>query len=61
MWLATLPMYALPEMAAANARLWAAIRERLEAAGLADLPALLSPAPSALPEAIAPGTLFSQM
>ncbi|WP_419758469.1 phosphate/phosphite/phosphonate ABC transporter substrate-binding protein [Acidisoma sp.] len=61
MWRASLPMYALPEMAAANAALWAAVRERLEAAGIAALPALLSPAPAALPGAIAPGTLFSQM
>jgi len=61
MWRASLPMYALPEMAAANARLWATIREKLAAAGLAELPALLSPPPTALPEAIAPETLFSQM
>ena len=52
-------MYALPEMAAANAELWAAIRERL--ADVEDVPALLSPAGTALPEAIAPDTLFSQM
>jgi ABC-type phosphate/phosphonate transport system substrate-binding protein len=56
---AWLPMYALPEMAAANAELWAAIRERL--ADVEDVPALLSPAGTALPEAIAPDTLFSQM
>ena len=55
---ASLPMYALPEMAAANAALWAAIRERLDGA---EAPARLSPAPAALPEAILPGTLFSQM
>ena len=55
---ASMPMYALPEMAAANAALWAAIRERL---GVAEAPARLSPAPSALPEAIGPDTLFSQM
>jgi ABC-type phosphate/phosphonate transport system substrate-binding protein len=61
MWLASLPMYALPEMAAANAALWAAIRAELAAAGLPALPALLSPTPLALPEEIAPETLFSQM
>ena len=54
-------MYALPEMAAANAALWAAIGERLEVAGVEAVPAVLSPAPMALPGTIAPGTLFSQM
>jgi ABC-type phosphate/phosphonate transport system substrate-binding protein len=61
MWLASLPMYALPEMAAANAALWAAIREELAAAGFHGLPTLLSPPPLALPEAITRQTLFSQM
>ncbi len=55
---ASLPMYALPEMAAANDALWAAIRAGLAAEGL---PAALAPPPMALPEAIAPETLFSQM
>jgi hypothetical protein len=54
-----LPMYALPEMAAANAAVWAAVREKLT--DIEALPALLAPLPTALPEAIAPGTLFSQM
>jgi ABC-type phosphate/phosphonate transport system substrate-binding protein len=54
-------MYALPEMAAANTALWAAIRERLTVAGIEALPEALSPAPSTLPVAIAPETLFSQM
>ena len=58
---ASLPMYALPEMAEANAALWAAVRERLAAAGMPGLPAILSALPMALPEAIAPETLFSQM
>jgi ABC-type phosphate/phosphonate transport system substrate-binding protein len=53
---ASLPMYALPEMAAANSALWAAVRARL---GHGD--AALSPAPLALPAAIGPETLFSQM
>jgi ABC-type phosphate/phosphonate transport system substrate-binding protein len=61
MWLASLPMYALPEMTAANAALWDAIRERLAAAGVAAVPAVLSSVPMALPQAIAPETLFSQM
>jgi ABC-type phosphate/phosphonate transport system substrate-binding protein len=54
-------MYALPEMAAANAALWAAIRAALTAEGMGDLPAALSPTPPTLPEAILPGTVFSQM
>jgi ABC-type phosphate/phosphonate transport system substrate-binding protein len=61
MWLASLPMYALPEMAVANAALWAAIREELAAAGLNGLPTLLSPTPLMLPEEITRETLFSQM
>lgn len=55
---ADLPMYALPEMAAANAALWAALRAAL---GEEALPAALSPAGLALPDAIDPGTVFSQM
>jgi ABC-type phosphate/phosphonate transport system substrate-binding protein len=58
MWRAALPMYALPEMAPANAALWAAVRGRLD---LAEAPAELSPTPTALPAAIVPETLFSQM
>jgi ABC-type phosphate/phosphonate transport system substrate-binding protein len=58
MWSASLPMYALPDMAAPNAALWAAVRARLD---VAEAPERLSPAPIALPAAIAPDTLFSQM
>lgn len=54
--IASLPMYALPEMAELNATLWSALQA---AAGLA--PAMLSPSPVALPAALAPDTLFSQM
>jgi ABC-type phosphate/phosphonate transport system substrate-binding protein len=54
-------MYALPEMAAANAALWVAVRERLAGESVEALPEALSPAPMALPEAITPETLFSQM
>jgi ABC-type phosphate/phosphonate transport system substrate-binding protein len=59
--LASLPMYALPEMAAANAAFWAAIRAGLAAEGIAGLPATLSATPSGLPQSIVPETLFSQM
>ncbi len=56
-------MYAMPEMAAANAALWEALRAVLEAAidERMPLPAALSPAALSLPETIDPATLFSQM
>lgn len=53
---ALLPMYALPEMAAANAAFWAAVRQEVPG-----LPEHLSPAPPHLPAAIEPATIFSQM
>jgi ABC-type phosphate/phosphonate transport system substrate-binding protein len=58
---ATLPMYALHGMEPLNGALWDAIRTALEAEGIGDLPAQLSPAPPSLPAAIAPETLLSQM
>ncbi|HTI03630.1 MAG TPA: PhnD/SsuA/transferrin family substrate-binding protein [Acidisoma sp.] len=59
---ASLPMYALPEMAAANAALWDALREGLgEEQRAAVLPETLRPAGLALPAAIDRGTLFTQM
>jgi hypothetical protein len=58
---AALPMYALQGMAPVNEALWAAIRATLDAEGIGDLPAHLSPSALALPAAIAPATLFSQM
>jgi ABC-type phosphate/phosphonate transport system substrate-binding protein len=54
---ASLPMYALPEMAAANDALWLALR----AAADIEEPQALSPSPLALPGTIAPDTVFSQM
>ncbi len=53
---AFLPMYALPELAAANAALWAALTRAVPG-----LPAALSPAPAGLPGVILPETVFSQM
>jgi len=53
---ALLPMYALPEMAGANAAFWAALRQEVPG-----LPDHLSPAPPHLPAAIEPTTIFSQM
>jgi ABC-type phosphate/phosphonate transport system substrate-binding protein len=58
---ASLPMYALPGMDAANTALWDALREGLAAAGVRAAPAALSPPPMALPDSILPETLFSQM
>jgi ABC-type phosphate/phosphonate transport system substrate-binding protein len=51
-----LPMYALPEMAAANDAFYAALRQAVPG-----LPDHLSPAPPHLPAAIAPEIVFSQM
>ncbi len=55
--IAALPMYALPEMAEANAALWAALHAEMGEAA----PAALAPSALALPGAIAPDTVFSQM
>ncbi|HEX3984457.1 MAG TPA: PhnD/SsuA/transferrin family substrate-binding protein [Acidisoma sp.] len=55
--IACLPMYALPEMATANAALWSALAAELEP----EAPEVLTPSPLALPDEIAPDTLFSQM
>jgi ABC-type phosphate/phosphonate transport system substrate-binding protein len=59
--LAWLPMYALPEMAAANAALWAALHEALAESGLTETPLVLTPAPLALPPRLVAETFFSQM
>jgi ABC-type phosphate/phosphonate transport system substrate-binding protein len=59
--LAWLPMYALPEMAAANAALWAALAEALAESGLTETPLALTPAPLALPPRLVSETFFSQM
>lgn len=45
--IAALPMYAFPHTAAAEARLWASIRDRLRAAGI-DAPEVLAPPPDDL-------------
>jgi ABC-type phosphate/phosphonate transport system substrate-binding protein len=57
---AALPMYDLPELAAANDQLWAAVAERLRAAGVAGVPAQLTRGLE--PEAVwsAPGLLLAQ-
>jgi ABC-type phosphate/phosphonate transport system substrate-binding protein len=55
---ARLPMYSLPEMAAASAAFWNRLRAGL---GTEDVPDHISPSSGILPETIAPNTLFSQM
>lgn len=57
---AALSMYDLPELFEANDRLWAAIAERLRAAGISDVPARLTR--DLEPEAVwrAPGLLLAQ-
>lgn len=57
---ASLPMYNLPEMAAANAAFWAALAVELRAHGVKGLPAALDFARPAVPARIGPDTLFSQ-
>jgi ABC-type phosphate/phosphonate transport system substrate-binding protein len=59
-WIASLPMYNLPEMRAANARFWEALRALLLEAGLDDLPAALDYERPPVPDHIAPELLFSQ-
>jgi len=57
---ASLPMYNLPEMRAANARFWAALRALLTEAGLRDLPEDLLPDRVPVPDRLEPEMLFSQ-
>ncbi len=57
---ASLPMYNLPEMRAANARFWEALRGLLAEAGLRDLPPRLIPDRVPVPDRLEPGMLFSQ-
>jgi ABC-type phosphate/phosphonate transport system substrate-binding protein len=57
----SLSMYALPEMAAANAEFWAAIRQALRQEGFTDIPETIAPPTLDLPKDIAAGTLLSHM
>ena len=57
---ASLPMYNLPEMAAAHAAFWATLAEQLRTEGMEELPAALDFARPAVPDRIGPETLFSQ-
>jgi ABC-type phosphate/phosphonate transport system substrate-binding protein len=57
---ASLPMYNLPEMRAANARFWEALRGLLLEAGLDDGPQSLTFERRPVPERLEPELLFSQ-
>jgi ABC-type phosphate/phosphonate transport system substrate-binding protein len=57
---ASLPMYNLPEMRAANAHLWEALRSLLADGGIADLPEGLIFEHPPVPDQIGPEVLFSQ-
>jgi ABC-type phosphate/phosphonate transport system substrate-binding protein len=57
---ASLPMYNLPEMRAANAALWNALRLLLGQAGPRDLPDALTFDRPPVPERVGPEVLFSQ-
>jgi ABC-type phosphate/phosphonate transport system substrate-binding protein len=57
---ASLPMYNLPEMRAANARFWQALRGLLLEAGLADVPESLTFERPPVPDRIGAETLFTQ-
>jgi ABC-type phosphate/phosphonate transport system substrate-binding protein len=57
---ASLPMYNLPEMAAVNTAFWRALAEELRQEGIGNAPdELLTECPP-VPDAIRPGTLFTQ-
>lgn len=58
---ASLPMYCLPEMAAANAALWTALQRGLCAKGVETADIELSSGGCAVPEGVAPGVFFTQM
>jgi ABC-type phosphate/phosphonate transport system substrate-binding protein len=60
-WRASLPMYNLPEMRAANAAFWAALRAELGAEGMTGLPEALSFDRPPVPRAIEPENLFTQV
>jgi ABC-type phosphate/phosphonate transport system substrate-binding protein len=57
---ASLPMYNLPEMAAANAAFWQALSAEMADEGIEDLPHTLAFARPPVPDEIGTTTLFSQ-
>jgi ABC-type phosphate/phosphonate transport system substrate-binding protein len=58
---ASLPMYNLPEMRAANAAFWAALRHEAASLGLAGLPTHLQDHRPAVPAALEADLIFSQV
>jgi ABC-type phosphate/phosphonate transport system substrate-binding protein len=60
-WRASLPMYNLPEMQAANQAFWDAIRHELQQQGVEDAPQMLDFERRPVPAAIEPDTLFTQV
>jgi ABC-type phosphate/phosphonate transport system substrate-binding protein len=58
--IASLPMYNLPEMAAANAAFWRALSHELAVEGVDGLPPALSFSRPPVPDEIGTATLFSQ-
>jgi ABC-type phosphate/phosphonate transport system substrate-binding protein len=57
----SLPMYCLPEMAAANAALWTALQQRLGARGVDTADVELESNGRPVPDGIGPGTFFTQI
>lgn len=57
---ASLPMYNLPEMQAANGAFWRAIAEELRREGMTDVPELVRFERKAVPDEIGAATLFTQ-
>jgi ABC-type phosphate/phosphonate transport system substrate-binding protein len=58
---ASLPMYALPEMEAANAALWAALKQRLHAMGIDTAAIKLDSDKAPVPPGIGPEIFFTQI
>ncbi len=58
---ASLPMYCLPEMAAANAALWSALQQRLRAKGVDTTDIKFDSDESSVPDGIGPAVFFTQM
>jgi ABC-type phosphate/phosphonate transport system substrate-binding protein len=60
-WRASLPIYALPEMAADNDAFWQALRSELGREGIAGVPDALTPDQRSVPQCIEPSILFTQL
>jgi ABC-type phosphate/phosphonate transport system substrate-binding protein len=58
---ASLPMYSLPEMAAANSALWTALQQGLRAKGVETADIKLDSGKRAVPDGIGPGVFFTQI